>query len=92
METQNDILAFPRTPADRLRLALRRLDEAVAEQARAVAEFRAGIGALRQATQSLSGSLGEYRAALDGTATQVSAANRAARQLQDTARKMAGEA
>lgn len=92
MDTHPAILAFPQAPGDRLRLALRRLDDALAEQAAAVAEFRAGIGALRQATQDLAGSLGQYRVQLDTTQAQVTQANLAARQLQETARQMEARA
>ena len=90
MDPQPDILTFPQAPGDKLRLALRRLEVALAEHSLVIAEVRSGIGNLRSATQSLSASLGEYRQVLDGTAAQVASANHTARQLQETARKMSG--
>jgi chromosome segregation ATPase len=92
MDTLPAILAFPQAPGDRLRLALRRLDDALAEQAAAIAEFRSGLGALKQATRDLAGSLGQYRVQLDSTQAQVAQANLAARQLHETARQMEARA
>ena len=47
------LLTFPQTPQDRLRLALRRLETALATQAGAIAQFRENLAALKDATSGL---------------------------------------
>ena len=84
------IAAFPRRPEDRLRLALRRLDEAVAEQSSAAAGLRAAIGDLSVTMARLGSNMQGYRAALDSTAAEIERALAAARRLEATAERMAG--
>jgi chromosome segregation ATPase len=88
MQQSSAVLAFPRNDQDRLRLALRRLEDALLEQAGAVQEFRARLGELRQATTGLDSSLGVYRTALSGTATELRRAHHAASELKDTAARL----
>jgi hypothetical protein len=82
------VFAFPRNDQDRLRLALRRLEEAVAEQRAALRDFRASLGELRQAATGLEGSLTGYREVLDGTTGSLCQAQDAAQQLHETATRM----
>jgi ABC-type transporter Mla subunit MlaD len=82
------LLAFPRSDKDRLRLALRRLEQAAAEQAAAVRQFRETLAELKRATSGLEHSLGDYRDTLDTTAAEVRRAHGAALQLQRAATKM----
>jgi len=80
-----DILPFPTKPADRLRSALRRLDDALTEQKLAFTEFRTNLAALGGAVSGLQQSLQTYRATLAETAQEVAASNAAARRLEATA-------
>jgi hypothetical protein len=82
------ILAFPQPPADRLRLALRQLDAALAEQASAVSGFRGSLGELREAVGLLGAGFDAYRAALDHAAAGTAVAYAAALRLQATAARM----
>jgi chromosome segregation ATPase len=61
---QTQPLPFPQRPEDRLRLALRDLEAALDDQARAVAEFRADLGVLGQALGALQDGLHTYRGRL----------------------------
>jgi chromosome segregation ATPase len=90
MDHSAEVLPFPQPPQDRLRLALRRLDEALAEQAAAIAGFRSGLTDLRQATQGLAGQLRHYQHQLAETGDQVQHAHQQARALERTAERMAG--
>ena len=83
------VTAFPTRPEDRLRLALRRLDEALGEQSQAVAGLKAAIGDLSGTMAKLGDSVAGYRGALDSTATEIERALAAARTLQATADRMA---
>ena len=83
------IAAFPRRPEDRLRLALRRLDEALGEQAAATAGLREAIGDLSRTMSRLGESVAGYRGALDTTAAEIERALTAARRLEATADRMA---
>ena len=83
------VSAFPSRPEDRLRLALRRLDEALGEQSQAVAGLKAAIGDLSGTMAKLGDSVAGYRGALDSTATEIERALAAARTLQATADRMA---
>lgn len=87
--TPQGIALFPRRPEDRLRLALRRLDEAVASQSQATAGLRAAIGDLSRTMARLGDSVSGYRHALDMTATEIERALASARRLQATADRMA---
>ncbi|MBO1075394.1 hypothetical protein [Roseomonas marmotae] len=82
------VLPFPRHDHDRLRLALRGLEAALAGQAEAMQEFRANLAALRQAASGLEGSVEDYRASLDQTATELRQARRSALELQRLAGRM----
>ncbi|WP_198368856.1 hypothetical protein [Roseomonas rosulenta] len=84
-----DIAAFPLRPEDRLRLALRRLDEAIADQSDATAGLRAAIGDLSTTMARLGQSVNGYRSALDSTAAEIERALAASRTLQATADRMA---
>lgn len=86
------LLAFPQTPEDRLRLALRRLETALAAQASAVAEFRQNLATLRDATGGLATQVHNYQETLGRTAEQVQHAHAAARTLERTADKLASMA
>jgi ABC-type transporter Mla subunit MlaD len=80
-----DILAFPQKPEDRLRAALRRLDDALAEQKLAFTEFRTNLAALGGAVNGLEGSLHQYRDSLAATQQDVARTRTAAQRLQATA-------
>lgn len=80
-----DILPFPTKPEDRLRAALRRLDDALTEQKLAFTEFRTNLAALGGAVSGLDQSLQTYRSTLAETAQQVATSHGAARQLEATA-------
>lgn len=86
--TQASIAAFPTRPEDRLRLALRRLDEAIGEQSEAVAGLREAIGDLSGTMARLGASVAGYRGALDSTAREIERALANARTLQATADRM----
>jgi hypothetical protein len=88
-ETPADVTFFPLRPEDRLRLALRRLDEAVAEQSDATAGLRAAIGDLSTTMARLGQSVSGYRSALDSTAAEIERALASSRTLQATAARMA---
>ncbi|MCI0755292.1 hypothetical protein [Teichococcus vastitatis] len=88
MSQTANLVDFPRSDEDRLRLALRRLDSALREQKAAVAAFRASVADMREATASLSGEMQRYNAALGETATKVHAARDAARALESRADEM----
>lgn len=89
MQQATELLAFPQSPEDRLRLALRRLDAALSNQAAAVADFRANLSDLREAVCGLGGQVHRYRSTLDETAAKVGRTHQAALELERTADKMA---
>jgi len=80
-----DILPFPTKPEDRLRAALRRLDDALTEQKLAFIEFRTNLSALGGAVSGLDQSVQNYRSTLATTAQDVAASHAAARRLEATA-------
>jgi hypothetical protein len=88
-ETPQGLAFFPQRPEDRLRLALRRLDEAIAEQSDATAGLRAAIGDLSTTMARLGQSVAGYRGALDSTAAEIERALAASRTLKATAERMA---
>jgi len=88
-ETQAAVALFPLRPEDRLRLALRRLDEAVADQSDATAGLRAAIGDLSTTMARLGQSVSGYRSALDSTAAEIERALASSRTLKATAERMA---
>lgn len=84
------IAPFPCRPEDRLRLALRRLEDAIGEQSKATAGLREAIGDLSGTMTRLGGSVAGYRDALDSTAAEIERAMAASRTLAATAERMAG--
>jgi len=80
-----NILTFPHKPEDRLRAALRRLDDALMEQKLAFTEFRTNIAALGSAVAGLEGSLETYRGSLAATQQDAARSHAAARRLEATA-------
>ena len=82
------ILVFPARPEDRLRLAFRRLDEALAEQRAAVGAWRREIGGLAEATSRLGGSLHAFRDNLQALAETTRQAEEQAKRLDRTADAM----
>jgi hypothetical protein len=72
------ILAFPQQDPARLRLALRRLEGALAEQAAAMALFRAAVGELRDSVQRLEHGVGGFREGLDDASRRCADARAAA--------------
>ena len=82
------IIPFPTTPDRRLRVALRKLDEALAEQKAAIAAFRTQVGALKTAVAGLGESTLELRARLDEAAGDTARAQIEAQRLQATAAAM----
>ncbi|MBX9700818.1 MAG: hypothetical protein K2X74_15380 [Acetobacteraceae bacterium] len=87
--TTNDIITFPDRPEDRLRLALRRLDDALAEQRAAVGAWRAELGGLAEATAQLDGSLTEFHGQLRHLAAAAREVDDEAGRLSRTADMMA---
>ena len=83
-----ELLAFPKRPEDRLRLSLRSLDAALAEQRQAVAGLRAELASLSGALSGLDGSLRTYHDALGRTASDLAEAGAKARELEVTADAM----
>lgn len=82
------VAVFPQRPEDRLRLALRRLDEAIGEQSLAAAGLREAIGDLSRTMSRLGESVTGFRGALDNAAGEVEHALAASRRLQATADRM----
>lgn len=86
---QATVAPFPLRAEDRLRLALRHLDEAIGEQSAATASLRAAIGDLSRTMSRLGESVNGYRSALDSTASEIERALTANRRLETTAGRMA---
>ncbi|GGG29327.1 hypothetical protein GCM10010964_16470 [Caldovatus sediminis] len=82
------LLAFPSRPEDRLRLALRRLEAALAAQGDAFAEWRAALAALDGAVTGLHEGALRYQASLAATAADLDRARAAAQALDATAEAM----
>lgn len=82
------VAMFPQRPEDRLRLALRRLDEAIGEQSQATAGLREAIGDLSRTMSRLGETVSGYRGALDTTASEIERALGASRRLEATASRM----
>lgn len=80
-----DILTFPQKPEDRLRAALRRLDDALAEQKLAFTEFRTNLAALGGAVAGLETSVQDYQGSLAATQEDLARSQAAARRLEATA-------
>ncbi|MCA3377749.1 MAG: hypothetical protein INF64_11560 [Roseomonas sp.] len=87
--TAAEIVTFPQRPQDRLRIALHKLDEALRAQARATSDFRSAMGDLKSKVGGMQDGMVAYRDALDRTATEIDRAVKKAKELQETARRMA---
>jgi chromosome segregation ATPase len=85
---QAAILDFPQSPEARLRVALRQLDAALAEQREAIAAFRAQITSLGDAVSGLEGSAATLRESLSEAAAETERAQQAAGTLMATAEAM----
>ncbi|WP_439594816.1 hypothetical protein [Falsiroseomonas sp.] len=83
-----DILPFPNTGERRLRVALRNLDAALAEQRQAIAAFRAELAALNSAVADLGQSTQLLQDRLHDAAEDTALAREAALRLQATAEAM----
>lgn len=79
------IVAFPARDSNRLRLAIRGLEAALEEQARAMAGFRASMAELSGAVAGLKRGTEAYHHRLGELGTLVGTANAAARRLEGTA-------
>lgn len=86
--TPSSVALFPKRPEDRLRLALRRLEEALGEQSQAATGLRQAIGDLSGTMARLGEGVAGYRAALDTTAAEIERALASARTLEATADRM----
>ncbi len=82
------IISFPERAEDRLRHALRRLDEALAEQRQAVGAWRGELGNLADATTQLDGSLSAFRDNLQHLAVAARDVDAEAKRLGRTANLM----
>lgn len=82
------IFAFPARPEDRLRVALRRLDEALDAQRAAIGQWRGELAELATATGDLGQSLESFRDGLDDLASAVREADVEAHRLERTAAAM----
>ncbi|MBU8538162.1 hypothetical protein [Falsiroseomonas tokyonensis] len=83
-----EILPFPNSGERRLRVALRNLDAALAEQRQAIAAFRAELAALNSAVSDLGQSTQLLQDRLHDTAEDTALAREAALRLQATAEAM----
>lgn len=84
-----EVLGFPRKPEDRLRLALRRLDEALEQQRQVLAEWRASMKDLAGSVDGLKSSLETYQGSLADLAVDVNRLGDEARALEETAGRAA---
>lgn len=83
-----DVLAFPNADDRRLRLALRNLDAALAEQREAIALFRTELAGLGSAVNGLGSSAQTLKDRLDDAAEDTALARDAALRLQQIAEAM----
>lgn len=83
------ILPFPENGRARLARALARLNEALADQATAVRDFRAAVFELKEQVGRLDDGLQMYRASLEDAAVNVMATRAAARRLDQSADALA---
>jgi hypothetical protein len=79
------LFTFPERPEDRLRRALRGLEAALSEQARAVAELRCELGALHGALGGLGDAFDGYSVSLAQTGVSAREAEAEFRKLESTA-------
>ncbi|MGK7861561.1 hypothetical protein [Falsiroseomonas sp. E2-1-a4] len=83
-----DIVTFPNSNERRLRVALRNLDAALAEQRDAIGLFRAELAALGSAVNGLGDSAQALKERLHEAAEDTALARDAALRLQQTAEAM----
>jgi hypothetical protein len=88
MDSTSSVITFPNKPADRLRVALRELELALADQAMAFQEFRMNMALLGTSVGGLERSLESYRGTLDAVAGDVATAHRTAREVEARAEAM----
>lgn len=84
-----DVAFFPKRPEDRLRLALRRLEDAIGDQSAATQGLRQAIGDLSGTMARLGDGVAGFRAALDVTAAEIERSLAASRKLAASADRMA---
>jgi hypothetical protein len=84
-----EILPFPDNGRARLARALARLNDALAEQASAVRDFRAAVFDLKEQVGRLDDGLQLYRASLEDAAVAAMATRAAARRLGQSADALA---
>jgi hypothetical protein len=82
------VIPFPASPEDRLRLAVRRLESALAAQAETTAGLRGAVGDLSQAVGGLRHGFEKYLGALDRVAAFTAEARAASRELARHAERM----
>lgn len=82
------LIAFPSTPEARLRVALRQLDSALAEQRSAIAAFRREMSVLADAVSHLASTTAALQTELDTVAQDNARARSAADLLANTAAEM----
>jgi phage-related tail protein len=83
------IVPFPENGRARLARALARLNEALADQATAVRDFRAAVFELKEQVGRLDDGLQMFRASLEDAAVQVMATRAAVRRLDQSADALA---
>lgn len=83
-----EIVMFPQDATGRLRVALRQLDQALAEQKAAMAAFRREMTVLHGAIDGLAGNADELRERLAAAADDTARAQDTARRLVATAAAM----
>lgn len=72
------VIAFPNKPENRLRVALRELEQALSDQALAFQEFRLNMAVLGTAVNGLDRSLESYRGTLETVSLDAAQAHRTA--------------
>ena len=75
---QSQVICFPNKPEDRLRVALRELEQALSDQALAFQEFRLNMAVLGTAVHGLDRNLESYRGTLDEVAIDAAEAHQTA--------------
>lgn len=82
------LVPFPNTSVAQVRVALRHLEAALAEQSAAARRLREENGRLGDAVAGLGGSIGALQHALRSAAAETVRAEKAARELRSTADAM----
>lgn len=84
----SEIISFPNKPEDRLRVALRELEHALADQALAFQEFRLNMAVLGTAVGGLERNLESYRGTLGAVALDAAEAHQLACEAQQQADRL----